>query len=628
MAKPAPILVADEPTGNLDSENSAKVVELLARAAGERLVIMVTHEFDEVKDLATRHIVLQDGEVVSDTPLRPAARPDQDRPPEAGAAKKRPLSFFLARLQLVSRPVWSAMMAGIFALTAFAVFAFLGVFIISLDDTSTRIYDSAAFPNGSKTRLAVLNSTLTPMTEEDYAAMLSVEHVASLEPWGYAADVRYAYREGTDYRVDYRIYYPDPEKSDEHYVVSDFTILPGAPFVQTIPMLPEGKTFLAEGRLPENFFEVVTADPSLSIGDTVRLYLLDEKVLNPNRSFQVDVTVVGTTGTGSGLWFHRDVGRFLRQLKERFRNEETTGCLYLPSSEVESGSFIASWTYWNTFRDILIENYPYLRVYGLGDFGTDPFVFKEEEVPEITFRSEDTGEDGQPVERTLRPLLDGVPDGTTRTKFRFEAPGFVDAVVSFEDFDALTWHTPLEQVSLTIEDYAYTDQVIDDLAELGYGAVSPYRLGSTRQDPELAAQRTQTLRVCLAALAAIVVLQIVLIRAMFSMETESYRLLSNIGLTGRAAKWSVLWQALLFTVLGQILGALGIWACAAAGVQRIRELLRYLPARNIAILSGIHLAAGIVAAAWAIHALGRQVYPLSGRQADIALDEKKGGRQA
>ena len=44
LAKPAPILIADEPTGNLDPENSAKVIALLAQAAKSRLVLLVTHE--------------------------------------------------------------------------------------------------------------------------------------------------------------------------------------------------------------------------------------------------------------------------------------------------------------------------------------------------------------------------------------------------------------------------------------------------------------------------------------------------------------------------------------------------------------------------------------------------------
>ena len=70
LAKPAPILIADEPTGNLDPENSTKVIELLAQAAKTRLVLLVTHEYDEAKDHVTRHIRLQDGRVVMDASVR------------------------------------------------------------------------------------------------------------------------------------------------------------------------------------------------------------------------------------------------------------------------------------------------------------------------------------------------------------------------------------------------------------------------------------------------------------------------------------------------------------------------------------------------------------------------------
>ena len=56
LAKPAPVLIADEPTGNLDAENSAMVIELLAEAAKDRLVILITHEFSEAENYVTPHI--------------------------------------------------------------------------------------------------------------------------------------------------------------------------------------------------------------------------------------------------------------------------------------------------------------------------------------------------------------------------------------------------------------------------------------------------------------------------------------------------------------------------------------------------------------------------------------------
>ncbi len=61
------ILLADEPTGALDSETSVQVMELLKEIAHDRLVIMVTHNPELAEQYATRTIRLLDGKVISDT---------------------------------------------------------------------------------------------------------------------------------------------------------------------------------------------------------------------------------------------------------------------------------------------------------------------------------------------------------------------------------------------------------------------------------------------------------------------------------------------------------------------------------------------------------------------------------
>ncbi|MFP4478502.1 MAG: ATP-binding cassette domain-containing protein [Candidatus Izemoplasmatales bacterium] len=66
IAKDAPIIVADEPTGNLDSESAKNIVELLQEISKDKLVIVVTHDFAQVKDQATRRIRIYDGEIVED----------------------------------------------------------------------------------------------------------------------------------------------------------------------------------------------------------------------------------------------------------------------------------------------------------------------------------------------------------------------------------------------------------------------------------------------------------------------------------------------------------------------------------------------------------------------------------
>ena len=72
LAKDSPIILADEPTGNLDSATSAEIIELMKEIAKDKLLIVVTHNFEQVEDHATRHIRVFDGAVESDTSLRPA----------------------------------------------------------------------------------------------------------------------------------------------------------------------------------------------------------------------------------------------------------------------------------------------------------------------------------------------------------------------------------------------------------------------------------------------------------------------------------------------------------------------------------------------------------------------------
>ena len=61
------IVLADEPTGALDTETGIQVMDLLAEVARERLVIMVTHNPQLAEDYATRIVRIQDGHVVGDS---------------------------------------------------------------------------------------------------------------------------------------------------------------------------------------------------------------------------------------------------------------------------------------------------------------------------------------------------------------------------------------------------------------------------------------------------------------------------------------------------------------------------------------------------------------------------------
>ena len=78
------IILADEPTGALDSESGVRVMELLKEVARDRLVIMVTHNGQLAEEYSTRIINLKDGEIIGDT----MPYTEQDAADEEAAAAK------------------------------------------------------------------------------------------------------------------------------------------------------------------------------------------------------------------------------------------------------------------------------------------------------------------------------------------------------------------------------------------------------------------------------------------------------------------------------------------------------------------------------------------------------------
>ncbi len=96
------ILLADEPTGALDSETSVQVMDLLKQVAENRLVVMVTHNPELAEQYATRIVRLKDGVITSDTdPFEPA--PDQAVHRNMGRASMS----FLTSLMLSFNNLWT-----------------------------------------------------------------------------------------------------------------------------------------------------------------------------------------------------------------------------------------------------------------------------------------------------------------------------------------------------------------------------------------------------------------------------------------------------------------------------------------------------------------------------------------
>ena len=89
------ILLADEPTGALDSDTSVQVMDLLREVARDRLVVMVTHNPELAQEYATRIVNLRDGKIRSDTdPF--LLDQETEEPPQHKNMGKSSMSFLTA----------------------------------------------------------------------------------------------------------------------------------------------------------------------------------------------------------------------------------------------------------------------------------------------------------------------------------------------------------------------------------------------------------------------------------------------------------------------------------------------------------------------------------------------------
>ena len=594
LAKPSKILIADEPTGNLDAENSDKVIKLLHKASKDRLVIIITHEFSEVENYVTRRIILSDACVVTDAPLTPVAKhedsvSDVKSVGEIGkrAKAKWVLAPYVTYLTVKSRPVFSAIVCLLLAVTTLITFVFLGTFAVTLDDTSTKIYDDTAFPNGDPSRLLVLKEDNTPFTDGELEDILDIRYVQKVDRWGGITDTNYYYREG----IDFRIYQETvPKKNnysagDEYVTINVVDFLSSALYMSTVPVTD--KDIVEEGSLPKGMYEVLSADPAHKVGDKVTVHIRNRNNWTVDKKSQyitVIFDVVGTTEYGSGLYFSDEMASFI---DDASYVPTETEAIFLP---YQNGNFDIA------YPIIGMESLAPTEVLIPGDIshnskgiGNNKFFFLDEVTLPLTARGIFTC-------------------------------NFVKLFLVHEEiYKEITDHGPSTQTAVYIKDYAYTDRVIDELQSMGYLTASPYRLGAVTENEELSSERDVTMYVCLAAFALTVILQFILMKAMFNSITTHYKLMSNIGLTSRIAYGSVSLMLLIYTLIGELSGLGVVLILNAIRFNYVVAIFKYVDISTMALLILAHFALCALSLFSVYKSLKKQVFESEKTDEDIDL---------
>ena len=129
LAKDSPVILADEPTGNLDSKTSEEIISLLREVSRDKLLIVVTHNFDEVEKYATRHVRVFDGVVESDTAITsPTVCAEDENDLAQGAAKTGSLKksikngILLGKTMFFAKPRLSVFLCLLMMIGALGIF--------------------------------------------------------------------------------------------------------------------------------------------------------------------------------------------------------------------------------------------------------------------------------------------------------------------------------------------------------------------------------------------------------------------------------------------------------------------------------------------------------------------------
>ena len=171
------ILLADEPTGALDTDTSIQVMNLLKEVAKDRLVVMVTHNPELAEEYATRIVRLRDGRITDDSdPFEPEAKANAIEPVHKNLGKAS-MSFITA-LALSFNNLWTKKARTI--LVAFA--GSIGIIGIAL---------IASLSNGVNTYIdRTEQQTLSqyPLTIEHSSISFMSMMMVSTETWEPAAE--------------------------------------------------------------------------------------------------------------------------------------------------------------------------------------------------------------------------------------------------------------------------------------------------------------------------------------------------------------------------------------------------------------------------------------------------------
>lgn len=523
LAKETNIIVADEPTGNLDIENGKAILELLKKVSKDKLVIVVTHNFGQVEPFITRKIRLHDGEIVLDEKVNDFQLSNGIvNRKENNNILKNVLNFSF--LNIKSQPKKSILLMMLIIVLCFSSFVFYANFKSNIDDNKTKELVDDFFLNYDDTRLIVRNSESLDITDEMLQKAM-VENVISIEKYDAITDMNY-YRINRDYKYFLGGGWDD---SGNNFIdSSSIQILNSDHFMRSGSSLNDND--IKEGRLPTGKYEMVVFSNDSSILGTTELVLFkNSRKWGLDAYYKYNITIVGLLKEPTHqAYFSNDICDIM-----------------------ELNSYNLNLKYSYKYSGSLRKNLNYSKVLIDPTIGSYDISFPQRILNNLNYPDEY-------INYTNNFLYTVNGDSYRKTyKVNRSNPQLIcdDAIGLSEEvfYEIYNQYVDNKQFAIFINDYSKTDDVIEALSKEGFVSLSCFRASTAGYDYNKVVIRYVNLIISIVAMFILNCVTILLGYSILKFKRNDYIIFKMIGLSNSLIKKINVIELMIYGLLSNLL---------------------------------------------------------------------------
>lgn len=534
LAKDTDIIVADEPTGNLDSETGAQIVKLLRDLSQDHLVIMVTHNYEQVEKYVTRKVRLHDGTLIldvsenTDTEQKSEMSENVDNNEKTTAGKKsesneerlrdRTIGRIFVRMNAVRQPEKIALFMGFFLAAAIVSFLFIGQLLMNADDIYTKKYSATSFARKDDKRISIRRKDQKFMTKKDIDQLTKMKHVVSVDQYDIVNDVNYYFEEGKDYRQEYGYNRMSTSNEGGLYDSQNVEYVKKDQYMRSSSCLK--KSDLVKGSLPKKIDEVVLYDRGkYKVGDTITFFYTSDVLWSSTENYIQRKMKV------SGLLKNKDKQvYFSPEICTMLQSTVTGGkVFYEYAYNQQLGKYQGQATLWPIVGDIVKKDNE-LCVSG----AYEAAVYRAED-NDLTLLDQSGLLHIDQYDKDMKSK-DVKQIENVETGEKINGCGANFAEVSQNIYEKY-YRTDSRQASVYITSYAKMDHVLKALDKAGYEAVSTLRFGADEYDSDLVQERLRTIGIAVAILLVMMAAEILILRSIFKIQIKDQKILKFMGMS-------------------------------------------------------------------------------------------------